>query len=197
MPSQPTDHPPLPIPTNKPQVIPELNGKLTGMAFRVPTADVSVVDLTCRLNKAASYDEIKATIKAASEGPMKGACVGWVYPWVFFLWALFMDAKDGRVELTPSIYPPTHTPTGILGYTEDEVVSSDFISNGLSSVFDAKAGIALTPNFVKLVSWYDNEAGYSNRVVRNPACARVCLCRTDLVGTQATVYIHICIHPFT
>lgn len=101
MPSQPTDHPPPPIPTNTPQVIPELNGKLTGMAFRVPTADVSVVDLTCRLNKAASYDEIKATIKAASEGPMKGACVGWVYPWVFFLWALFMDAEDGRVELTP------------------------------------------------------------------------------------------------
>ena len=85
MPSQPTDHPPPPIPTNTPQVIPELNGKLTGMAFRVPTADVSVVDLTCRLNKAASYDEIKATIKAASEGPMKGACVGWVYPWIFFL----------------------------------------------------------------------------------------------------------------
>lgn len=109
------------------KVIPSLNGKLTGMAFRVPTADVSVVDLTCRIERAASYDEIKAVIKAASESP----------------------------ELK-----------GILGYTEDEVVSTDFIGDSRSSVFDAKAGISLNPNFVKLVSWYDNEYAYSCRVVQ-------------------------------
>jgi glyceraldehyde 3-phosphate dehydrogenase len=107
------------------QVIPSLKGKLTGMAFRVPTIDVSVVDLTCKLKRETTYDEIKAVLKAASEGPLKG----------------------------------------ILGYTEDEVVSSDFIHNSLSSVFDAKAGIALNSTFVKLVSWYDNEWGYSNRVI--------------------------------
>jgi len=107
------------------KVIPELNGKLTGMAFRVPVADVSVVDLTCRLEKGASYDEIKAAVKAAANGPLKG----------------------------------------ILEYTEDEVVSSDFTSTSFSSIFDAKAGISLNNNFVKLVSWYDNEYGYSNRVV--------------------------------
>lgn len=107
------------------KVIPELNGKLTGMSFRVPTADVSVVDLTCRLEKAASYDEIKAAIKEASENELKG----------------------------------------ILGYTEDAVVSSDFISDDRTSIFDAKAGISLNDNFVKLVSWYDNEWGYSNKVV--------------------------------
>ena len=106
-------------------VIPELNGKLTGMAFRVPVADVSVVDLTCRIEKSASYDTIKATIKAASEGDM----------------------------------------TGIMGYTEDDVVSSDFIGETCTSFFDADAGIALNDNFVKLVSWYDNEWGYSNKVV--------------------------------
>jgi glyceraldehyde 3-phosphate dehydrogenase len=103
------------------KVIPELNGKLTGMSFRVPTMDVSVVDLTVVLNKGAPYDTIKAAIKAASEGSMKG----------------------------------------VLGYTEDDVVSSDFIGDPRTSIFDAKAGIALTDNFVKLVSWYDNEAGYS------------------------------------
>ncbi len=107
------------------KVIPELNGKLTGMAFRVPNPDVSVVDLTCRLAKPASYEEIKAVIKSASEGELKG----------------------------------------ILGYTEDEVVSSDFIGDCRSSIFDAKAGIALNDNFVKLVSWYDNEYGYSHRVI--------------------------------
>ena len=95
------------------------------MAFRVPTLDVSVVDLTCRLEKAASYDAIKAAIKKASENELKG----------------------------------------ILGYTEDEVVSSDFISDARTSIFDAKAGISLNDNFVKLVSWYDNEWGYSNKVV--------------------------------
>jgi glyceraldehyde 3-phosphate dehydrogenase len=107
------------------KVIPELNGKLTGMSFRVPTVNVSVVDLTCRLEKPATYDEIKAAVKAASENEMKG----------------------------------------ILGYTEDAVVSTDFISDPRTSVFDADAGIALNPNFVKLVAWYDNEWGYSNKVV--------------------------------
>lgn len=107
------------------KVLPELNGKLTGMAFRVPTVDVSVVDLTVRLEKPASYDEIKAAIKEASEGELKG----------------------------------------ILGYTDEDLVSSDFIGDSRSSIFDAKAGIALSPQFVKLVSWYDNEWGYSNRVV--------------------------------
>ncbi|KAL4221032.1 hypothetical protein ACF0H5_019294 [Mactra antiquata] len=107
------------------KVIPELNGKLTGMAFRVPVPDVSVVDLTVRLEKGASYDDIKKAVKDASEGSMKG----------------------------------------ILEYTEDQVVSSDFIGNTSSSIFDAKAGIALNDNFVKLVSWYDNEFGYSCRVI--------------------------------
>ncbi|MFI3277708.1 MAG: type I glyceraldehyde-3-phosphate dehydrogenase [Rikenellaceae bacterium] len=106
-------------------VIPELKGKLTGMAFRVPTLDVSVVDLTCRLEKGASYEEIKAAVKAASENEM----------------------------------------AGILGYTEDAVVSTDFTGEVRTSVFDADAGIALNENFVKLVSWYDNEWGYSNKVV--------------------------------
>lgn len=107
------------------KVIPELNGKLTGMSFRVPTLDVSVVDLTCRLEKSATYDEIKAAVKNAAETSLKG----------------------------------------ILGYTEDDVVSSDFIHESRTSVFDAKAGIALNDKFVKLVSWYDNEWGYSNKVV--------------------------------
>ncbi|HRW95530.1 MAG TPA: type I glyceraldehyde-3-phosphate dehydrogenase, partial [Bacteroidales bacterium] len=107
------------------KVIPELNGKLTGMAFRVPTVNVSVVDLTCRLEKAASYDDIKAAMKEASEGEMKG----------------------------------------VLGYTEDSVVSSDFIGDARTSIFDANAGISLSPNFVKVVTWYDNEWGYSNKVL--------------------------------
>ena len=107
------------------KVIPELNGKLTGMAFRVPTADVSVVDLTVNLAKPATYAEICDAMKAASEGELKG----------------------------------------ILGYTEDMVVSSDFIHDSRASIFDAKAGIALTDTFVKVVSWYDNEWGYSNKVV--------------------------------
>jgi glyceraldehyde 3-phosphate dehydrogenase len=106
-------------------VIPELKGKLTGMAFRVPTLNVSVVDLTVRLEKAASYDEIKNAMKAASEGDLKG----------------------------------------VLGYTEDEVVSSDFIGDARTSIFDAKAGISLNGNFVKVVSWYDNEWGYSNKLL--------------------------------
>lgn len=107
------------------KVIPELNGKLTGMAFRVPVANVSVVDLTVRLAKPATYQAIKDKIKDAAAGPLKG----------------------------------------ILGYTEDEVVSSDFIGDTHSSIFDAKAGIPLNDQFVKLISWYDNEYGYSNRVV--------------------------------
>ncbi len=116
------------------KVIPELNGKLTGMAFRVPTVDVSVVDLTCRLEKAASYDQIKDAVKKAAEGELKG----------------------------------------ILAYTEDAVVSTDFIGESNTSVFDASAGIALNDNFVKLVAWYDNEWGYSNKVV-------------DLISHMATV----------
>lgn len=107
------------------KVIPALNGKLTGMAFRVPTLDVSVVDLTCRLEKGASYDEIKAAMKKASENEFKG----------------------------------------IIEYTEDDVVSTDFTGDANTSIFDAKAGIALNPNFVKLVAWYDNEWGYSNKVL--------------------------------
>lgn len=107
------------------KVIPELNGKLTGMSFRVPTLDVSVVDLTVNLAKPASYDEICAAVKKASEGEM----------------------------------------AGILGYTDEAVVSSDFYSDARTSIFDATAGIALTDKFVKLVSWYDNEWGYSNKVL--------------------------------
>jgi glyceraldehyde 3-phosphate dehydrogenase len=106
-------------------VIPELNKKLTGMAFRVPTSDVSVVDLTVELLKEASYDEIKAAVKAASEGDLKG----------------------------------------VLGYTQDKVVSTDFRGEAQTSVFDADAGIALDKTFVKLVAWYDNEWGYSNKVL--------------------------------
>ena len=107
------------------KVIPELNKKLTGMAFRIPTSDVSVVDLTVVLKKACSYDEIKAAMKAASEGELKG----------------------------------------VLGYTEEKVVSTDFVGETLTSVFDAEAGIQLDPTFVKIVSWYDNEWGYSNKVL--------------------------------
>jgi len=119
------------------KVIPELNGKLTGMSFRVPNPDVSVVDLTVRLEKGAKYQDICAAIKEASEGPLKG----------------------------------------IMGYTEDEVVSSDFIGDERSSIFDAKAGIGLNDHFVKLVSWYDNEYGYS---------CRVC----DLIAYMASVEKH-------
>jgi len=107
------------------KVIPELKGKLTGMAFRVPTLNVSVVDLTCRLEKATDYDAIKAAMKKASETDLKG----------------------------------------ILGYTEDEVVSSDFIGDARTSIFDAKAGIMLNANFVKIVAWYDNEWGYSCKLL--------------------------------
>lgn len=107
------------------KVIPELNGKLTGMAVRVPTADVSMVDLTIRTEKAVSAAELKAALKKASEGPMKG----------------------------------------ILGYTEDAVVSQDFVHDPRSSIVDASAGIALNDNFHKVIAWYDNEWGYSNRLV--------------------------------
>ena len=106
------------------KVIPELNGKLTGMSMRVPTLDVSVVDLTCRLAKDVTYDEVCAAMKEASEGELKG----------------------------------------IMGYTEDAVVSTDFTGDPRTSIFDAKAGIALTGNFMKLISWYDNEWGYSNKL---------------------------------
>jgi glyceraldehyde 3-phosphate dehydrogenase len=107
------------------KVLPELNGKLTGMAFRVPTPDVSVVDLTCRLAKPAKYEEIVAAIKEAAAGDMKG----------------------------------------VLDWTDEEVVSQDFVAHKASSIFDVQAGIALSDTFVKLVSWYDNEWGYSNRLV--------------------------------
>lgn len=106
-------------------VLPELKGKLTGMSFRVPVADVSVVDLTVRLKTPATYADVKAAMKEASEGELKG----------------------------------------ILGYTEDEVVSEDFKGDARTSIFDAKAGIALNDNFVKVVSWYDNEWGYSNKII--------------------------------
>jgi glyceraldehyde 3-phosphate dehydrogenase len=106
-------------------VIPALKGKLTGMSFRVPVADVSVVDLTVKLGKTATYDDVKKAMKEASEGDMKG----------------------------------------ILGYTEDDVVSQDFVGDARTSIFDAKAGIALNGNFIKVVSWYDNEMGYSNKLI--------------------------------
>jgi glyceraldehyde 3-phosphate dehydrogenase len=106
-------------------VIPELKGKLTGMSFRVPVADVSVVDLTVKLEKSASYDDIKKAMKDASEGDLKG----------------------------------------IMGYTEDDVVSQDFIGDARTCIFDAKAGIALNDKFVKVVAWYDNEWGYSNKII--------------------------------
>ncbi|XP_062178930.1 glyceraldehyde-3-phosphate dehydrogenase GAPCP1, chloroplastic-like [Phragmites australis] len=116
------------------KVLPALNGKLTGMAFRVPTPNVSVVDLTCRIEKSASYEDVKEAIKAASEGALEG----------------------------------------ILGYTDEDVVSNDFVGDARSSIFDAKAGIGLSSSFMKLVSWYDNEWGYSNRVL-------------DLIGHMALV----------
>ena len=107
------------------KVIPELNGKLTGTSMRIPSADVSIVDLTCRLEKGASYDEICAAVKAASEGPMKG----------------------------------------VIEYVDEDVVSADFITDPHTSIFDAKAGLALNDNFVKLMAWYDNEWGFSNKML--------------------------------
>ena len=107
------------------KVIPELNGKLTGISMRVPTLDVSVVDLTCNLEKPATKEQICEAMKAAAEGELKG----------------------------------------ILGYTEDAVVSSDFLGDPRTSIFDATAGVYLTDNFVKVISWYDNEIGYSNKVL--------------------------------
>jgi glyceraldehyde 3-phosphate dehydrogenase len=107
------------------KVIPELNGKLTGMAFRVPTANVSVVDLTVKTEKATSYEEVKQAMKEAASGPLKN----------------------------------------ILGYTEEPVASQDFVSDARTSIFDAGAGIELNSNFFKVVSWYDNEFGYSNKLV--------------------------------
>ncbi len=108
------------------KVIPELNGKLTGLSIRVPTPDVSIVDLTCRIEKAATYEEIKQAVKEAGESDR---------------WK------------------------GIIGYTDQAVVSSDFYSDPHICIFDATAGISLNPNFVKLIAWYDNEWGYSNKVV--------------------------------
>merc|ERR1711959_878013 len=137
---------------------PAVNGKLTGMAFRVPTPDVSVVDLTCRLQKPAKYDEIVAAVKEYAAGPMKG----------------------------------------ILDWTDEEVVSTDFVSCASSSIFDVRAGIALNDTFVKLISWYDNEWGYSNRLVdlaiymatqdgnMGRTCGTVCICGA---GNAAHVFI--------
>ncbi|MDP3453242.1 MAG: type I glyceraldehyde-3-phosphate dehydrogenase [Bacteroidales bacterium] len=116
------------------KVLPELNGKLTGMSFRVPTINVSVVDLTCRIEKGATYQEVKDAMKKAAEGELKG----------------------------------------VLGYTEEAVVSSDFITDPRTSIFDAEAGIMLNPNFVKVVAWYDNEWGYSQKVL-------------DMISHMATV----------
>ena len=107
------------------KVIPALQGKLTGTSMRIPSADVSIVDLTCRLEKAATYDEICAAVKAAAEGPM----------------------------------------AGVVEYVDDEVVSSDFITDPHTSIFDAKAGLALNDHFVKLMAWYDNEWGFSNKML--------------------------------
>ncbi|KAJ6792089.1 glyceraldehyde-3-phosphate dehydrogenase GAPCP2, chloroplastic-like [Iris pallida] len=123
------------------KVLPELNGKLTGMAFRVPTPNVSVVDLTCRLEKSASYDDVKAAIKFASQGPLRG----------------------------------------ILGYTDEDVVSNDFVGDSRSSIFDAKAGIGLSSSFMKLVSWYDNEWGYRQELYNRVL---------DLIGHMALVNAH-------
>ena len=120
------------------KVIPELKGKLTGMSMRIPSADVSIVDLTCRLEKGASYDEICAAVKEAAEGSM----------------------------------------AGVLAYTDEEVVSSDFRTDPHTSIFDAKAGIGLNPNFVKLVAWYDNEWGFSNKML-------------DLTAYIAVSYTHL------
>ncbi|XP_042021182.1 glyceraldehyde-3-phosphate dehydrogenase, cytosolic-like isoform X2 [Salvia splendens] len=135
------------------KVLPALNGKLTGMSFRVPTVDVSVVDLTVRLEKAATYDEIKAAIKDALESKLKG----------------------------------------ILGYGEDDVVSTDFIGDSRSSIFDAKAGIALNNNFVKLVSWYDNEWGYRVEVyvagIELLSCTISCL-----VGAASLACVYLLYH---
>lgn len=125
------------------KVIPSLNGKLTGMAFRVPTTDVSVVDLTCRLEKGASYDQIKAAVKKAADGELKG----------------------------------------ILEYTEDAVVSNDFVGSTSSSIFDAAAGISLNDNFVKLVAWYDNEYGVSLETVLTCCFRGTASCETGaLIG---------------
>ena len=115
----------IPTSTGAANAVPELKGKLTGTSMRIPSADVSIVDLTCRLEKGASYDEICAAVKAAAEGPMKG----------------------------------------VIEYCEDEVVSSDFITDPHTSIFDAKAGLALNDNFVKLMAWYDNEWGFSNKML--------------------------------
>ena len=112
------------------KVYPKLNGKLTGMSMRVPTLDVSVVDLTCNLAKPAKYEDICAAMKAASEKPL----------------------SEGGLK-------------GVLGYTDEDVVSSDFLGDERTSIFDAKAGIQLTDTFVKVVSWYDNEWGYSNKLL--------------------------------
>merc|ERR1712014_496689 len=125
------------------KVLPQVNGKLTGMAFRVPVADGSVVDLTVRLKRGTTYEDVSKAMKKASEGSMKG----------------------------------------FLGYTEDQVVSQDIVGSPESSIFDKKAGLMMSPKFVKVISWYDNEWGYSNRMVpcREPACNEASDGKTSLV----------------
>uniref|UniRef100_A0A0M3ISA8 Glyceraldehyde-3-phosphate dehydrogenase n=1 Tax=Ascaris lumbricoides TaxID=6252 RepID=A0A0M3ISA8_ASCLU len=183
------------------KVIPQLNGKLTGMAFRVPTPDVSVVDLTARLEKAATMDEIKAAIKEAAAGPMKGilgytedsVCVSSIILSkirisLYRRTLLVIRIRQSSTVPTPDVSVVDLTARlekaatmdeikaaikeaaagpmkGILGYTEDSVVSTDFVGDSHSSIFDANACISLNPHFVKLISWYDNEFGYSCRVV--------------------------------
>ena len=174
------------------QVLPELNGKLTGMAFRVPTNDVSVVDLTVVLEKATTYDEIMAALKAASEGELKGVS-GSVFmgccrlfpshlpfdgtgcllsPVVTCMSSMAVIRGQGCMPTSAEASLSNHSPLSaahlssqVLGFTDEDVVSTDFVTDPHSSIVDAKAGLMLSPTFVKLVSWYDNEWGYSNRVV--------------------------------
>ena len=156
------------------QVLPELNGKLTGMAFRVPTNDVSVVDLTVVLEKATTYEEIMAALKAASEGELKGVShrIGRVMQEELSVRMLQRDSNrriqmrdhsccdDGKLNICPN----TLFSLQVLGYTDEDVVSTDFITDPHSSIVDAKAGIMLSPTFVKLVSWYDNEVRIATTV---------------------------------
>ena len=175
------------------QVLPELNGKLTGMAFRVPTNDVSVVDLTVVLEKATTYDEIMAALKAASEGELKGVSGRMLWgccrlfpshlpfdgtgrlfssPVVTCMLSMAFIRGQGCMPTSAEASPSNHSPLSaahpssqVLGFTDEDVVSTDFVTDPHSSIVDAKAGLMLSPTFVKLVSWYDNEWGYSNRVV--------------------------------
>eukprot|EP00548_Thalassiothrix_antarctica_P009107 CAMPEP_0194159778 /NCGR_PEP_ID=MMETSP0152-20130528/78024_1 /TAXON_ID=1049557 /ORGANISM="Thalassiothrix antarctica, Strain L6-D1" /LENGTH=206 /DNA_ID=CAMNT_0038869395 /DNA_START=10 /DNA_END=630 /DNA_ORIENTATION=- len=153
------------------KVIPSLVGKLTGMAFRVPTIDVSVVDFTCRLEKATTYEDICAHVKSLSEGEMKGFLGYSDEPLVSTdyegdLRSSIFDAGAG-IMLNPNFVKSLSEGEmkGFLGYSDEPLVSTDYEGDLRSSIFDAGAGIMLNPNFVKLIAWYDNEYGYSGRVV--------------------------------